>query len=292
MTTTLRVLLMDDSRDIGEIVCRELKRGGYDVEEHHVRTADALGDALTATQWDVIISNRTIHALRVVPNSWAEEAGRSVKDVAHDFNNLLTSIIGGAELSLGVQGLPDEVRTDLESIRDAGKKAAAMTRALVGGTGPTSVVQREESTDLIRRTADLNGKGAAPRGGQETVLVVEDEAPLRSVICRSLEQLGYEILEAEHGEDALRVLHEHHAPIHLLVTDLVMPEMGGSELGRLLHQWYPNVRVLFASGHGADKATKDPVLIRQSSYLPKPFTIQQLAEHVRELLDRPLNVSL
>src|SRR5207253_1639034 len=77
------------------------------------------------------------------------------------------------------------------------------------------------------RRADLTGS--------EVVLVVEDEPGVRAPICRSLRKLGYFVIEAENGEDALRKLEDYHAPVHLLVTDVIMPEMNGAELTQLLH---------------------------------------------------------
>src|SRR5215210_748959 len=88
--------------------------------------------------------------------------------------------------------------------------------------------------------------------GNEVILVVEDEEGVRSLVCRTLRQLGYFVLEAKHGEDALTVLQDYHAPAHAVVCDLRMPEMGGAELIEMLHAWYPGLKVLFVSGFSED----------------------------------------
>lgn len=124
---------------------------------------------------------------------------------------------------------------------------------------------------------------AAPR---EVVLVVEDEQVVRSAVCRILRLQGYQVLEAENGEDALRVMHEYHAPVHLLLTDVVMPEMEGRELVALLRSWYPQMRVLFMSGYKAEYLNIEPDAEDGQAFLAKPFTFESLAQQVRALIDR------
>jgi CheY-like chemotaxis protein len=122
--------------------------------------------------------------------------------------------------------------------------------------------------------------------GGEVVLVVEDEPGVRAPICRTLRNLGYFVLEANSGEDALRVMQEHHSPVHLVISDVMMPEMDGTELVSLLRSWYPAMRVLFISGYSpqyleAQSGTK----VSGSHFLAKPFGLDVLARTVREILD-------
>ena len=126
----------------------------------------------------------------------------------------------------------------------------------------------------------------APR---EVVLVVEDEQVVRSAVCRILRLQGYHVLEAENGESALKVMHEYHAPVHLLLTDVVMPEMEGRELVALLRSWYPQMRVLFMSGYKAEYLNIEPDLEDGQAFLAKPFTFESLAQQVRALIDREWN---
>lgn len=121
--------------------------------------------------------------------------------------------------------------------------------------------------------------------GNEVVLVVEDEEAVRSLICRTLRDLGYRVLEAKHGEDALTVLQEHHGPAHAVVTDLVMPELGGAPLIEMLHAWYPELKVLFVSGYSEDEVASKGALSSGASYLGKPFAPETLARTLRHILD-------
>jgi DNA-binding response OmpR family regulator len=120
--------------------------------------------------------------------------------------------------------------------------------------------------------------------GSEVILIVEDEAQIRAPISRALRERGYFVLEAKNGNDALDVLQQYHAPVHLVVSDVVMPEMSGTELVQLLHAWYPTLKVLFVSGKMPDTATT-AALGSTATYMAKPFTAEELARQVRNILD-------
>jgi two-component system cell cycle sensor histidine kinase/response regulator CckA len=119
--------------------------------------------------------------------------------------------------------------------------------------------------------------------GTETVLVVEDEDAVRELLRKVLDEHGYTVLEARDGRDALLLAERYQQPIHLVVTDVVMPEMGGRELVAALTPLYPDVSVLYISGY-----TNDEVLRRGVSdveLIHKPFSPGDLLRKVRELLD-------
>jgi signal transduction histidine kinase/DNA-binding LacI/PurR family transcriptional regulator/ActR/RegA family two-component response regulator len=122
--------------------------------------------------------------------------------------------------------------------------------------------------------------------GAETILVVEDDPGVRAVTRRFLEEHGYTVLEASHGLDALRLCQEHPAPIHLLITDVVMPNMSGRELVARLTSTRPNLPVLYVSGYTDSAMVRHGILEASISLLQKPFTADALARKVRELLDR------
>ena len=122
-------------------------------------------------------------------------------------------------------------------------------------------------------------------GGTETLLLVEDEAAVRSSARRLLERQGYTVLEARHGADALRIVEESGRQIDLVVTDLVMPEMGGRELAERLRTHRPGLKVLFMSGY-TEKAIADAgVMPPNTGFVEKPFTVEQLMRRLREILD-------
>jgi CheY-like chemotaxis protein len=127
-----------------------------------------------------------------------------------------------------------------------------------------------------------------PRPGRETVLLVEDEPGVRALARRALTGFGYRVLEATNGVEALTVARQTSEPIDLLLTDVVMPEMGGRELAQVLKQERPDTRVLFTSGYPDSGGMALDVAESGVPYLAKPYTPNELAEKVREVLDAPV----
>ena len=121
--------------------------------------------------------------------------------------------------------------------------------------------------------------------GNETILVVEDEATLREITRECLEAAGYTVLEAAHGAAALDLSEGHGGAIQLLITDVVMPGLTGSELAQRLTADRPEMKVLFMSGYTDDAVILRGVLTKEMPFVQKPFTIAQLARKVREVLD-------
>ncbi len=124
-----------------------------------------------------------------------------------------------------------------------------------------------------------------PRPGRETVLLVEDESGVRALARRALKEFGYRVLEATNGAEALTVARACNDPIDLLLTDVVMPEMGGRELAQVLKQERPETRVLFTSGYPDSGGMALDVAESGVPYLPKPYTPNELAQKVRDVLD-------
>ena len=123
-------------------------------------------------------------------------------------------------------------------------------------------------------------------GGSETILIAEDEAPIREVARAALESYGYTVLLAADGVEALTLLERHGAEIDLVVTDLVMPRLGGSELRREAHQLAPDVRFLLTTGYAErDVPATGSGRPHEAPLLQKPWTVQQLRARVREALD-------
>jgi CheY-like chemotaxis protein len=128
--------------------------------------------------------------------------------------------------------------------------------------------------------------GVAPAGGTETVLVVEDEEMVRALACRSLRSLGYTVLEATNGKQALRALIERSQPIHLVVSDVVMPEMGGRELGQRMSLLEPKLPILYMSGYTGEDVVRRGLLEAGSPFLQKPFSAEALGRKARDMLDQ------
>jgi PAS domain S-box-containing protein len=121
--------------------------------------------------------------------------------------------------------------------------------------------------------------------GSETVLVVEDEDSVRNLTCRILKERGYSILEASNGKEALEIALKYSGDIHLVITDVVMPEMGGKALVTHLQASRPGIRVLFVSGYTDNAIVHHGILDPDVEFLQKPFGIETLARKVRKFFD-------
>jgi PAS domain S-box-containing protein len=124
------------------------------------------------------------------------------------------------------------------------------------------------------------------QGGSETILLVEDEDVVRGLARKILEQSGYSVLDARNGADAIRISGEHSDPIHLLLTDVVMPELSGKEIAERLTLQRPGTRVLFMSGYTDQAIVHHGVVDADVEFIQKPFTPGALARKVRAVLDR------
>ena len=127
--------------------------------------------------------------------------------------------------------------------------------------------------------------GARVPRGTETVLLVEDAALVRAVTKQVLERQGYMVLEAADGEAALQLAQRHRGPIHLLLTDVVMPRVSGRELAEQFARLRPDTRVLYTSGYTDDSVVRHGILESGTAYLQKPFSPESLARKVRDVLD-------
>jgi PAS domain S-box-containing protein len=135
--------------------------------------------------------------------------------------------------------------------------------------------------------ADADAPAAAPlrAGGSETVLLVEDEDGVRALAGRILRRCGYQVVDAANGRDAIDVAARHPGPIHLLLTDVVMPGMSGADLATRLTAINPALRVLFMSGYPGDALAQHGLTGERLQMITKPFPADRLASRVREVLD-------
>jgi CheY-like chemotaxis protein len=128
-------------------------------------------------------------------------------------------------------------------------------------------------------------EAAPPGGGNETILVVEDDDRVREMAARALRASGYEVLAAGNGEDALGLAIARYEPIHLLVTDVVMPMMNGQQLSQALAKSHPETRTLFTSGYTENVIAHHGVSEKGIAFLGKPYSLDDLVRRVRKLLD-------
>lgn len=121
--------------------------------------------------------------------------------------------------------------------------------------------------------------------GTETLLIVENESAIRNLLQVALKRNGYTVLAAESGREALELVRNHTGAIHLLITDVIMPDMDGPELVRHLSTIRPDTRTLFMSGYMDDTLGERGILATSANFIQKPFSPRTIAQRVREILD-------
>ncbi len=153
------------------------------------------------------------------------------------------------------------------------------------GKGATFRVYFPQVQEAITLSDASFNKKPMPRG-TETLLVVEDEPGVRHLACDVLRAQGYEVLSASNGQDGLHVARQHKgAPISLVLTDVIMPQMGGKVMAEWLKASFPDLKVIFTSGYTDDAIAQHGVLELGVEFLPKPYTPSSLAHKVRTVLD-------
>ncbi|MBC7173322.1 MAG: response regulator [Polyangiaceae bacterium] len=184
--------------------------------------------------------------------------------VAHEVNNMMTAVIGFGELALERTEPESPLRGDLCEMLRAARRTARITEQFVG------IASR------------------AHRGTQDApaILVVEDEAIVRRLARRILERAGFRVLEATNGGEALELATGQRESIDLVLSDVVMPEVGGRELGRLLHARGLELPILFMSASDGDDIARHELLDADAPFLQKPFAPERLVREVRNLLAR------
>ena len=200
--------------------------------------------------------------------------GMDVPTQARIFEPFFTTKAAGKGTGLGlstVYGIVEQSggHIEVESAPGQGATFTILLPRYQGGGGPSGL--------------RLDRRGLP--NGSETLLLVEDEASVRGSVRRLLERQGYTVVEARHGADALRIVEASERPIDLVLTDLVMPEMGGRELVERLRARHPALKVLYMSGYSERAVTVDGVMPPGTGFMEKPFTIEQLTRRTREILD-------
>jgi CheY-like chemotaxis protein len=152
------------------------------------------------------------------------------------------------------------------------------------GVGTTFKIYQPRVLDEVEGSEEQSDESLEVVGGSETILLVDDDDQIRRVVARLLQKLGYEVIAATNGADALRRV-KNGDPVDLLLTDVVMPEMGGSVLAERVRQLRPDLRVLFMSGYTPASMSQREMLESGAHVVQKPFTPDVVGRAVRALLD-------
>jgi CheY-like chemotaxis protein len=151
-----------------------------------------------------------------------------------------------------------------------------------GTTFKIYLPQTGEKSETEKTSQNLNDK----LNGHETILIVEDEEMARSLAVQILQKNGYNVLEAQGGDAAIEVCKSHRGQIHLMLTDVVMPNMNGCELSKQVAPVRPDVNVLYMSGYTEHAVYKNDLLDPEENFIQKPFTISSDVSKIRSILDR------
>ena len=153
------------------------------------------------------------------------------------------------------------------------------------GHGTTFKIYLSRVDEPLEQLREKTTRGELLRGS-ETVLVVEDEEKVRKLTVGILGKQGYSVLDASQGDDALAISEKHKGPIHLILVDVVMPGISGTELTKRLAFLRPETKILYMSGYTDNAIVHHGVLEKGVNYIQKPFTIDELTRKVREALDK------
>ena len=203
-------------------------------------------------------------------------SGMTPEVQAHLFEPFFTTKDVGKGTGLGLAAVHGIVK-------QSGGHIAVYSELDIGTTFTIYLPVVEPQAPVIQ---SLQPARIAPNG-DETVLLVEDEDAVRSLTRHVLKGRGYTVLEASEGEEALRIASMHEGTIHILVTDVIMPGMGGREVADRLRALSDEIKVLYLSGYTEDAVVRHGILEDQVNFLHKPFTPLALALKVREVLDAP-----
>jgi two-component system cell cycle sensor histidine kinase/response regulator CckA len=241
------------------------------IRTRNIDAADAAARGKASTQFQAEAASGP-HVLLAVSDTGI---GMAPDLVARVFDPFFTTKDVGQGSGLGLAMVFGIVQQSGGSIR-------VLSEPGRGSTFEICLPGLEEAAPLETRPAP-----AGPQRGRERVLLVEDEDGVRALATTTLERLGYFVLAACDGEDGLAVLAAHNGPVDLVLSDVVMPRLGGPAMVERLLLDRPDLRVLFMSGYTDDAVVRHGLLADRVAFIQKPFTPSQLAQRVRSVLDAP-----
>jgi two-component system cell cycle sensor histidine kinase/response regulator CckA len=231
---------------------------------YHCTKAEAIGhDTMMPGEYVLIEVEDTGHGIKPEDISRIFEPFFSTKEIGAGTGLGLSTVYGIVKQTGGFVGIASQVG-----------KGSTFKIYLPRHLGEIEIFEESNSEKMI---ADLTGK--------ETVLLVEDEDAVRLFSARALREKGYEVLEAEGGEEALEIV-ESGAHFDILVTDVVMPKMDGPTLSKKVREKLPDCKIIFISGYAEDTFRKNLDSDSHIHFLPKPFTLKDLAQKVRDVLGK------
>ncbi len=216
-------------------------------------------------------SRRGLHVMLAVSDSGI---GMDAETKAKIFEPFFTTKEKGKGTGLGLSTVYGIVKQNKGTVNVYSEKGHGTTFKIYW---PSTTEKNEPMVVKKAPTNTLNGT--------ETILFVEDEDAVRNFACHSLRRWGYSVYESPNGKAAMELIKSRDLHIDLLITDLIMPEMDGMELGEKIGEMFPTVDILYASGYTSDHLMNTEALDEGVHFIRKPFSVQALAKKVREILD-------
>jgi len=257
-------------------------------------------------QIEHIILNLVVNAKDAMPSGGTIEIKTADVQVGEESPNLLPGMKRGSYVMLSVSdtgvGMNPEVRERIFepffTTKEKGKGTGLGLSTVYGiikqsggdiwvssesGQGTVFEIYLPRVDEPLQESQKATFKGGL-RGGDETILIVEDEDGVRKLTSKILNKQGYKILEASNGGDALLLCEQLKEPIHLLLSDVVMPGINGPELARRIMNLCPGVKVLFMSGYAGQAISQSGTLDEKASFIQKPFSARNLVEKIQEVM--------
>jgi signal transduction histidine kinase/CheY-like chemotaxis protein len=254
-----------------------------------VNSRDAMPDGGTITVWTKNVLMNEVEARKRPPMTPGHYVLLSVADTghgmsaetkAHIFEPFFTTKEVGKGTGLGLATVYGVVK----------QSGGFIWVDSLPGQGATFEIYLPQALATVAK-AEAETKSPAISGGSETILVVEDEPDVRELACEFLTVSGYSVLEARHGVEALEVFARHSGRIHLVLSDMVMPKMGGAELTNRLRTLRPGTKVLLMSGYSEYSNGPQGQIPSQTLILQKPFSLRTLVEKVRDVLAGKMDIA-
>jgi len=248
----------------------------------NARDAMPKGGKITVTTANITIDQNLLNNFPCSPGPYVvlviSDTGTGMTDEikAHIFEPFFTTKPAGKGTGLGLA-------TCFGIVKQHGGHIEVQSQL---GKGTTFRVYFPMVNGVAEPAAVVNSTKLAA-GGSETVLVVEDEPAVRQLTVATLSERGYKVMEAANGEEGLRVARQHQGRIDLVLTDVVMPIMGGKKMVDALLGMRPDTKILFTSGYAEEALSNHGVRARGLKFLEKPYQTETLARRVREVLDGP-----
>jgi len=269
--------------------------------------SDTLPIKADAGQIEQVIVNLAVNARDAMPNGGTITIETGAADLDEEYTRHHPDIAAGrfGMLALSDNGIGMDDRTKAHlfepffTTKEPGKGTGLGLATVYGivkqsgghisvysevGIGTTFKVYFPEIRESMTSPPPKSSPSGMPKG-TETILVVEDDEPVRALIRRVLISCGYEVMEAKNGIEALEAIDACSRPIHLVVTDVIMPQLGGPELADHLKRMLPTARVIFLSGYATTAIVQHGIVQQGVEFMEKPFTPEQLAQRVRQVLE-------